>query len=76
MANAPKYVFLPQFRWKLVFIVLAGLNMLVFHLGAFRRVGAWDTQAPPPAAARMAGVGSIFCWVVVVFLGRWIGFVI
>jgi hypothetical protein len=76
IANAPKYVFLLQFRLKIVFIVLAGINMLIFHLGAYRRVGDWNIQSPPPVSARVAGLASIICWTAVVFLGRWIGFVV
>jgi hypothetical protein len=75
MANASKYVFLTQFRLKVLFILLAGLNMAAFHLGIYRRVRDWDAQMPPPIAARAAGLVSILCWTTVIFFGRWIGFV-
>jgi hypothetical protein len=75
MANAPDYVFNLQFRLKLLFIALAGINMAVFHWGIYRRVHDWDARLPPPAAARIAGLLSILCWTTVLVLGRWIGFV-
>lgn len=75
IANAPSYVFNLQFRLKILLIVLAGVNMAVFHWGVYRRVDEWDERLPPPNAARIAGLVSICCWTSIVFLGRWIGFV-
>jgi hypothetical protein len=56
-------------------LVLAAVNMGIFHLGAFRSVAQWD-KAPvrPPLAARLAGGISLGIWVIIVGLGRWIGF--
>jgi hypothetical protein len=53
---------------------LAGVNMAVFHFGAYRRVLEWDEKLPPPRAARLAGALSIALWIGVIFFGRWIGF--
>jgi hypothetical protein len=52
---------------------LAALNMLVFHLGAYRQVAHWDLGRPP-ASAKVAGALSMSLWIAVVFFGRWIGF--
>jgi hypothetical protein len=57
-------------RMKLVLIVLAGVNMLVFHLVTYRGVAAWD-RGSIPLAARLAGAVSLVCWTVVVAFGRW-----
>lgn len=76
IANAPDYVFNIQFRLKMLAILLAGVNMAVFQFGVYRRVAEWDDQSPPPAAARAAGLISLLCWTAVIFLGRWIGFVV
>jgi len=54
--------------------MLAGINMAIFHLGAFRRIAEWDTTLPPPRQARIAGFSSLLLWAGVVFLGRWIAF--
>lgn len=58
------------FRFKLLFLLLAGLNALVFHLGIYQRMDRWDNDAVPPAKARMAGVVSLFLWATVIWLGR------
>ena len=65
-----------QFQTKMVMLILAAINMAIFHLGAYRGVEAWD-RAPisPPAAAKLAGGVSLTIWVTVIVLGRWIGFV-
>lgn len=63
------------FRIKLILLVLAGINMLVFHVTAYRTVHHWNHQLPTPIAARVAGTLSLTFWIGVVFFGRWIGFV-
>ena len=60
-------------RMKFLFMALAGLNMVVFQLGAYKGVANWD-RSTPPAAARLAGGVSLACWILVVVYGRWIGF--
>ncbi len=74
ISKAPVYWVNTQFQLKFVAMVLAGVNMLVFHFGIHRRVAEWDTTLPTPLAARAAGATSIVLWTVVIFMGRWIGF--
>lgn len=62
------------FRFKMVLILLAGLNMLAFHHGTMRGIAAWDRDGPIPAPARLAGLLSLAIWILVVAFGRWIGF--
>jgi hypothetical protein len=73
-ANATTYWFNTAFRLKLLAILLAGVNMLVFQLVTARGVATWDRDVPTPPAARTAGALSILIWVSVIVLGRWIGF--
>ena len=73
-SRAHTYFYNLQFQLKFGFMALAGLNMAVFHFGAYRRVLEWDTRLPPPPAARLAGALSIALWIAVIFCGRWIGF--
>lgn len=73
-ANASTYWFNTAFRFKMLAIVLAGINMLVFQFGAYRGVADWDRAAISPRAAKIAGALSILIWTVVVVLGRIIGF--
>ena len=75
-SSAMRYTGIWQFDAKMCMLVLAAVNMGIFHLGAFRSVAQWD-RAPshPPLAAKLAGGISLTIWVIVIALGRWIGFV-
>jgi putative copper export protein len=64
----------PQVFWKFFLMALAGLNMLVFHFGALKKVQEWDTMESPPGQVRLAGALSLGCWIGVIFFGRWVGF--
>jgi hypothetical protein len=73
-ANATTYWFNTAFRFKMLAILAAGINMAVFQLITYRDVAAWDQGKPTPRAARIAGALSILIWVTVITLGRVIGF--
>lgn len=74
ISNASGYAANRQFQLKFLFIALAGVNMLAFHLGAYRSVSQWDHRMPPPNAARIAGVLSIVLWLTIIVFGRWTGY--
>ena len=63
------------FRIKLILLALAGINMAIFHVTAYRTAHRWNHQLPTPVAARIAGTLSLTFWIGVIFFGRWIGFV-
>lgn len=73
-ANAGTYWFNTAFRFKMLVIALAGVNMLVFQFITYRGVASWDDDVPAPRAARVAGALSILLWITVIVLGRMIGF--
>lgn len=64
----------PALHIKLVLIVLAGVNMAVFHFTVYRRVGEWDKAYVTPLGAKLVGSLSVLLWAGVVAAGRWIGF--
>lgn len=72
---ATKYYANIPFRMKMVLLVCAGLNMMIFNATALRRVGDWNMAVPTPRAARIAAALSLLFWISIVFAGRWIGFV-
>jgi hypothetical protein len=74
MSNATGYYDNMPFRLKMGLLLLAGLNMLYFQKVTFRRVSAWDSGRPAPAA-RLAGLISLGLWCAIIGLGRWIGFI-
>src|SRR5712672_2755686 len=40
------------FRTKMLLLLLAGVNVLMFHSRVFPRIAKWDADAIPPKAAR------------------------
>jgi hypothetical protein len=63
------------FQGKLLLLVLAGVNMAVFHVMVSRDVERWgNTPHTTPLPAKLAGAFSLCLWVAVVAFGRWIGF--
>jgi hypothetical protein len=63
----------PYFQLKVLFIVLAGVNLLAFYVTGTSRavdsVGAGEDA--PPLAKVIAGI-SLGLWVSIILLGRWI----
>jgi hypothetical protein len=56
--------------WKLGLILLAGVNILIFHQRTYRGVADWDLSRPTPVAARLAAVVSLISWSGVTVAGR------
>lgn len=75
ISSAERYFENIPFRVKMLLLLCAGVNMAVFHLITYRGVRHWDSGAPTPLGARIAGGLSLVIWVSVVTFGRWIGFV-
>jgi hypothetical protein len=62
------------FRGKMLLLLLAGLNVWIFHSRVFPRIAAWDVDGVPPRAARVAGAFSLVLWIGIVFSGRMIAY--
>lgn len=62
------------FRMKVVFLLLAGLNVLLFHRTVYRSVSAWDRSPVTPLHARIAGALSLALWLGLIAAGRAIGY--
>lgn len=62
------------FRIKVVLLLLAGLNVWVFHWRVERKVADWDIDPIPPTGARAAAVFSIVLWACIVVAGRMIAY--
>lgn len=74
-SNATHYWGTVPFRAKMLLLILAGINMLVFHATIHRSVEVWGRRTRTPRAAKISGGVSLGLWIGVVTLGRWIGFV-
>lgn len=62
------------FRIKVIMLILAGLNVWIFHTRTERTVAAWDLDAVPPKPARVAAVVSLVLWAGIVVSGRMIAY--
>ena len=71
---AMKYFVNTPFRIKMGLLLLAGVNMMIFHVVTQRSINHWDEHPRTPVAAKVAGGLSLTFWCGVVAAGRWIGF--
>jgi len=62
------------FRFKMILLVLAGLNVWIFHSRVYPKVATWGRDAVPPKAARVAGALSLALWIGIVVSGRMIAY--
>ena len=74
-AQAAKYCANWIFLTKIILILLAGINMAVFHFTVYRGVSKWDQADATPLSAKLVGTFSVLLWGSVVVAGRWIGFI-
>ncbi len=73
-AGAAKLYSNPAFRLKLILLLIAGVNPLVFHLTVFRSVDKWEMVAVAPIRARTAAVLSLVLWSGIIITGRAIAY--
>ena len=65
----------PAFRLKMLLLLLAGLQAVIFQTVISRKLAAWDERPSLPMLAKVAGLSSILLWIAIVTAGRFIGFV-
>ena len=76
MTRAATYIENPAFQLKLLFLLLAGVNMAWFQFRTFHYLKVWERAEMTPFAAKAAGAVSLLLWIGVVFAGRWVGHII
>jgi hypothetical protein len=74
MTNAVVYFNNTFFRAKMILLVLAAVNMLVFELTARKTMAQWDTERSAPPIGKVVATLSLLIWVGVIVAGRVIGF--
>ncbi|MEI7839931.1 MAG: hypothetical protein WCJ11_05455 [Methylococcaceae bacterium] len=70
VASASKIILLDVFFYKLIFIVLAGVNALWFELKWGKHVDHWEFEKLLPKSVQYAGGISLFLWSLVLISGR------
>ena len=74
MTHPDQYVYNPAFHLKVLCLILAGANVVLFYLTLFRRVKRLGPGAQGPALARLSGAISLALWTIVIVAGRMITF--
>jgi Family of unknown function (DUF6644) len=70
-----QYIHNPVFWYKLLFIVLAGVNVLVFYVsGVFHGVEHLAAGEDAPLGAKLIAGASLLLWIGVMYLGRMLPF--
>jgi uncharacterized membrane protein len=68
IGQAFQYVDNPAFHWKVLFMLLAGANVL--YLTLFDEVWALGKGEDAPSSAKLVAASQIFLWVGVIYFGR------
>jgi len=58
------------FKLKILGLLLAGINALIFEFRTRRTIALWDADAIPPLRARIAGFTGMILWAGVIAAGR------
>jgi hypothetical protein len=61
-------------RIKALLLVLALVNVAIFHATTFRRIAEWGGVTPPPASARLFAMLSLLSWTGIIVTGRFIAY--
>jgi hypothetical protein len=62
------------FRVKVLGLLLAAGNAVLFHIGIERRIADWDQSPVTPFAAKVAGAVSIALWALIIVSGRLVAY--
>lgn len=75
VSKATTYTANPYFIFKMFLLLLAGVNMAIFHRMTWHSIGKWDREVSAiPLAAKIGGGLSLLFWTLIIFCGRIIGF--
>jgi hypothetical protein len=62
------------FRLKMIFLVIAMVNILWFHFKVQTSQVTWDADPTPPRNVRISGAISMACWILIIIFGRFIAY--
>jgi uncharacterized membrane protein len=74
MTEPREYIYNPAFHFKILFMALAGLNVLAFYLTTFRKVKVLGSGDDAPRLAKVMASASILLWISVLVCGRLLTF--
>jgi hypothetical protein len=62
------------FRLKMIFLILATINIFWFHNYVQKGMAEWDADPSPPMAVKLSGAFSLTAWIIVIIFGRFIAY--
>jgi hypothetical protein len=75
VSKASTYMLNPYFLWKMGLMLLAGINMAIFHLVWSKGMANWGRPGMTiPTAAKVSGLVSLGLWLIIPLCGRIVGF--
>ncbi len=69
-SNPVHYYHSVFFRAKILFLLLAAVNIFWFHFRVQKHLSEWDNQPSPPITVRLAAIVSLASWLLVIVFGR------
>ncbi|MGM0631940.1 MAG: DUF6644 family protein [Pseudomonadota bacterium] len=75
LTRAATHVTNPAFQWKMALLVLAGFNVMIFHMRLYPLLTGVTVSERAPLAIRASAVVSLVLWSGAMLSGRWIGHV-
>ena len=70
VSNPVHYYHHVFFRWKIVFLIVAAINIFWFHYRVQKNMAEWDAMPSPPPLVKLSAVVSIVSWILVILFGR------
>jgi hypothetical protein len=62
------------FRVKMLMVLAAGLDILLFQITTYRSVEEWGQRGATPSSAKVTAAISLFLWFGIAAMSRVIGF--
>jgi hypothetical protein len=62
------------FRAKIIFLIIASINIFWFHHKVQKNQEEWDANPNPPLRVKMSAVISMTSWILIIIFGRFIAY--
>jgi hypothetical protein len=69
-SNPVHYYHSVWFRAKIIFLLVAAVNIFWFHYRVQKNLAEWDARPSPPSTVKIAACVSLASWLLVIVFGR------
>ncbi len=75
LAKPMDYYHNAWFRLKIIFLIIAAINIFWFHFKIQKETGeVWDKDPNPPLPVKLSGAISMTSWILIIIFGRFIAY--